>query len=223
MAVQVAPRGRASQGQELSDACRGCDADSCRWLADLRDRGHAGDRAVQCLHSQLLRMAYARLLSWHPPPPRADLDDIAVEAADDAVVAVLAHLDDFRGASRFTTWACQFALTEVSGAMRKRRRRLCEVPVEPDVIVVLAGARGSVEREFEQAELLRCLVAVVNDGQLLSARQRELVLALAIAGDSVEQLACDRGATVGALYKSLHDARQKLRAHVQASGFATVS
>jgi RNA polymerase sigma-70 factor, ECF subfamily len=216
MAAQVAPTGWAGDRAYVR---LGCDADSYRWLMELRDHGQAGERAVGRLHDRLLRMAYARLLSWHPPPPRAEVDDIAVEAADDAVVAVLAHLDDFRGASRFTTWACQFALTEVSTAMRKRRRLLREIPTEPDVIVVLAGLRGSVEYELEQTTLLRCLFAAVNE--LLSERQRELLLALAIDGDPPEQLACDRGTSVGALYKSVHDARQKLRAHVQASGFAT--
>lgn len=218
MAVHVDRTGSASDGKELSKGHSGSDADSCRWLTDLRDRGHAGDRAVQRLHGRLLKMAYARLLSWHPPLPRAELDDIAVEAADDAVVAVLAHLDDFRGASRFTTWACQFALTEVSAAMRKRSR-LREVPVEPEVIVVLGGTEASVERELEQAELLRYVCAAVNE--LLSERQRELLLALAIDGDSPERLAVEFGTTVGALYKGLHDARRKLRAHLHAGGLAT--
>jgi RNA polymerase sigma-70 factor (ECF subfamily) len=216
MTVQVAPIVGTSDSASVRLAC---DVDSYRWLMDLRARGRVGDGAVERLHGQLLRMAYARLWSWHPPPARADLDEIALEAADDAVVAVLAHLDDFRGVSRFTTWACQFVLREVSGAMRTRRRHLREVPTEPDVIVVLAGTCASVECELEHAELLRGLVAAVNN--LLSARQRELLLALAIDGDSPEQLASDRGATVGALYKSLHDARQKLRAHVHAHGFAT--
>jgi RNA polymerase sigma-70 factor, ECF subfamily len=133
-------------------------------------------------------------------------------------VAVLAHLDDFHGASRFTTWASQCALTEVSAAMRKRRRREREMPVEPDTIVVLCGTEANVESEFEQAELLRCIWAAVNE--LLSPRQRELLLSLAVEGGSPEELAADFDATVGALYKGLHDARRKLRAHLHASGFA---
>lgn len=218
MALRVGSAGHPSAGKELSTVHRDRDADSSRWLIDLRDRGPAGDRAVHRLHRLLLRMAYGRLLSWHPPLPRADLDEIAVEVADDAVVAVLAHLDDFRGASRFTTWACRFALTEVSAAMRRRRRQMREVPTEPDTIVVLIGAEDSVELELEQAELLRFVYAAVND--LLSARQRGVLIALAIEGDSPEALAAGVGATVGAQYKVVHDARRKLRAHLRASGFA---
>jgi RNA polymerase sigma-70 factor (ECF subfamily) len=219
MAVQVDPTGNTSHGNGLSNIQSRCDADSGRWLTELRDHGRTRDRAVRRLHRQLLRMAYARLLTWHPPVPRGDLDDIAVEAADDAVVAVLSHLDDFRGASRFTTWACQFAVTEVSAAMRKRRRRSREMPADPDVMVVLAGTQGGVAGEFEQAELLRCIWVAVNE--LLSARQRALLLALAIDGDSPEELAAAFDTTVGALYKGLHDARRKLRTHVYASGFGT--
>lgn len=219
MAVQVDSTGSASRPNASTRVLSRCDPDSCRWLTDLRDSGHRGDLAVRRLHDRLLRIAYARLLSWHPPLPRGEVCDIATEAADDAVVAVLAHLDDFHGGSRFTTWACQCALTEVSAAMRKRRRREREMPLEPDMIVVLGGTQGSVERELEQAELLRCIFGAVNE--LLSPRQRKLLLSLAIGGDSPEDLTGDFDATAGALYKGLHDARQKLRAHLHASGFAT--
>jgi RNA polymerase sigma-70 factor, ECF subfamily len=205
--------------RRLTDIPNGCDAASRRWVTDLRDHGPVGDRAVQRLHGRLLRMAYARLLDWHPPLPRPDLDDVAVEVADDAVVRVMAHLDDFRGASRFTTWACQFALTEVSAAMRKRRRQMREVLAGPETIAALAGAQRSVEREIEESELLHFVCAAVNDR--LSARQREVLLSLAIDGDPPEALACEFDTTVGALYKGLHDARRKLRAHLGASGFAT--
>jgi RNA polymerase sigma-70 factor (ECF subfamily) len=171
------------------------------------------------LHSRLLRIAYARLLSWRPPPPRGDLEDVALAVADDSVVAVLAHLDDFRQASRFTTWACQFALTAVSVALRKRRRARCGVATESDVIAILAGARNTVEHEVEEADLLRCVAAAVND--VLSPRQREVLLTVAIDGESPSSLAAAHETNAGAVYKSLHDARRKLRTHLSARGFTT--
>jgi RNA polymerase sigma-70 factor (ECF subfamily) len=106
----------------------------------------------------------------------------------------------------------------VSSIMRERRRHLREMPAEPDVIVAMAGGQGSLEHEIEQGELLRCVCAAVND--LLSARQRRVLLALAVDGRSPETVAAEIGATVGAVYKGLHDARRKLRAHLRASGFA---
>lgn len=219
-AVRVAELGRSSQGKQSPGArATTYDADSRQWLSELRDRGPVGDRAVRRLHAQLLRMAYARLLSWHPPPPRGDLEDVALAVADDSVVAVLAHLDDFRQASRFTTWACQFAVTEVSVAMRKRRRSLREVATEPDMLAILVGARNTVEHEVEEADLLRCVSAAVND--VLSTRQREVLLTVAIDGESPSALAAAHKTNAGAVYKSLHDARRKLRAHLGARGFAT--
>lgn len=219
MAVQVAQLGRTFDRKTSGALFAGSDTDSRRWLRELRDRGAVGDRAVERLHGQLLRMAYARLLSWQPPLPRGDLDDVAVAAADDAVVGVLAHLDDFRGASLFTTWASQFALTEVSAAMRKRRRRMREVAAAPDLIVILAGARGDVAHDVEEAELLRCLCAAVNE--FLSAHQREVLLTVAIDGESPHSVAAALDTNAGAIYKSLHDARRKLRVHLHAGGFAT--
>jgi RNA polymerase sigma-70 factor (ECF subfamily) len=219
-AVRVAELGRAFDREQLPGArLASFDADSRRWLIELRDPGPVGDRAVQRLHSQLLRMAYARLLGWHPQPPRGDLEDVALAVADDSVVAVLAHLDDFRQASRFTTWACQFALTEVSVAMRKRRRSMREVATEPNVIAILAGARNTVEHEVEETDLLRCVSAAVND--VLSARQREVLVTVAIDGESPSSMAVAHETNAGAVYKSLHDARRKLRAHLRAHGFAT--
>jgi RNA polymerase sigma-70 factor (ECF subfamily) len=218
-AVRVAEIGRTFERDQPSDAQLATyDADSRRWLSELRDGGPVGDRAVRRLHSQLLKMAYARLLSWQPPPPRGDLEDVALAVADDSVVAVLAHLDDFRNASRFTTWACQFALTEVSVAMRRRRRAMLEVATEPEVIAVLVGARNAVEHEVEEAELLRCVSAAVND--VLSAYQREVLLTVAIDGESPSSIAATHESNAGAVYKSLHDARRKLRSHLSTRGFA---
>jgi len=193
------------------------DADSSRWLLELRDRGPVGDRAVERLHAQLLRMAYSRLLSSQPPLQRGEVDDAASDAAGDAVVAVLAHLDEFRGASRFTTWACQFALTEVSAGMRRRRRRMPEVLTEPGAIDAIACPQGGTERAVEEAELLRCVCTAVND--LLTERQRIVLLALAIDGESPAETAGRLDSTVGALYKNVHDARRTLRAHLLSRGF----
>lgn len=193
------------------------DADSSRWLLELRDRGPVGDRAVERLHAQLLRMAYSRLLNWQPPLQSGEVDDAASDAANDAVVSVLAHLDDFRGASRFTTWACQFALTEVSAGMRQRRRRMPEVLTEPGTIDAIACLQGGTERAVEEAELLRCVCTAVTG--LLTERQRIVLLALAIDGESPAEAAGRLDSTVGALYKNVHDARRTLRAHLLSRGF----
>ena len=98
------------------------DDESRAWLRDLRAEGAARDRAVARLHALLLRAARfetGRRRASHPHL-RGDLDDIAQEAADDALLAVLARLEDYRGLSRFTTWAYKFALYQASVKVRRR-------------------------------------------------------------------------------------------------------
>lgn len=188
--------------------------DSGRYVARLRAGGDSERRAVRELHTLLVRMAYASLRWRHPELRGAELQEVALEAADDAVVRVLAHLEEFRGASRFTTWACRFAVTEASVAARRHRRHLREVPVEPDAIVELVGSGTSVEHE--QAELLRLVCEGVSAA--LTARQRDVLVALAVDGDSPDELAAALGTTPGALYKCLYDARRKLRVHLAQNG-----
>src|SRR5215213_9506185 len=93
------------------------DDESRVWLRDLRAEGQTKDDAVARLHELLLRAARFECARRRPTLPHLrgnDLDDIANQAADDALVSVLARLDDFRGASRFTTWAYKFALLEAA-------------------------------------------------------------------------------------------------------------
>ena len=84
--------------------------------------------------------------------PGGELDDIALEAADDALMSVLRRLDDFRGASRFTTWVYKFALLEAAVKLRKRAWQGREIPLEPESWNAVlehrpgAGRRGRAER-----------------------------------------------------------------------------
>jgi RNA polymerase sigma-70 factor (ECF subfamily) len=81
------------------------------WLQDLRSVGPARQSATADLHALLLRAARFELGRRRAALSHVrgeELDDIAVQAANDALAAVLAKLDHFRGASRFTTWAYKF-------------------------------------------------------------------------------------------------------------------
>src|SRR5690242_9729288 len=91
------------------------DDDSREWLRSLRASGAVHDEAVARLHALLLRGARFEVARRRPTLPHLrgnELDEIALEAADDALMSVLARLDDFRGESRFTTWVYKFALLE---------------------------------------------------------------------------------------------------------------
>jgi len=196
------------------------DPESRRWLSELRSEGAAHEAAVARLHALLLRAArfeVARRRPAHPHLRGNELDDIALEAADDALVSVLKRLDDFRGASRFTTWVYKFALLEAAVKLRRRAWQGRELPLEPETWSLFAGGGLAPDEEAEQSALL----AAVQDGiaTVLTPHQREVLVALALNGVPIDVLAERRGSNRGALYKTLHDARQKLRRHLAASGF----
>ena len=62
----------------------------------------------------------------------------------------------------------------------------------------------------ETAELLRAIRDAVETE--LTGHQREVFVALALQEVPIDVLAERRGTTRGALYKTLHDARRRLRA-----------
>jgi len=200
---------------------RRLDSESEAWLASLRAED-GRDEAVGRLHALLLRAArfeIARRRATLPHLRGNELDDIAMEAADDATMAVLAHLDDFRGLSRFTTWAYKFALLEASVKLRRRAWQGREIPIEPGSWSVFAGEDVAPEDRAEQAELLGALQQAVST--VLTPHQRTVLTALALNGVPIDVLADRLGTTRGALYKTLHDARRKLREHLQSAGLGS--
>ncbi len=128
-------------------------------------------------------------------------------------MSVLRRLDDFRGASKFTTWAYKFALLEAAVKLRKRAWQGREVPLEPESWTVFASGGLEPGAEVEQRELLAALQRAV--AEQLTPHQRDVLVALALNGVPIDVLADRLGTTRGALYKTLHDARRKLRAHLE--------
>jgi RNA polymerase sigma-70 factor (ECF subfamily) len=145
------------------------------------------------------------------------LDDLATQAADDALLAVLSKLDDYRGESRFTTWAYKFGLFEAAVKVRKRAWQGRELPVTEDTWMALSTGAGAPAEEAERSELLGAIATAVD--RVLTERQREVFVALALNGVPIDVLAERCASTRGALYKMLHDARRKLRDELVAQGF----
>jgi RNA polymerase sigma-70 factor, ECF subfamily len=196
------------------------DADSRRWLDELALEGHARDDAVLRLHELLLRAArheVSRRRRMLPHLRGDDHDDLAQQAADDALVAVLAKLAEFRGDSRFTTWAYKFALYEAAVKLRRRAWQDRELPLRPDAWPTFASPALSPDEHLAESELLSALRAAI--GEQLSAHQREVLVAVTLNGIPIDVLAERLNTTRGALYKTLHDARKKLRRVLAAQGF----
>ena len=101
----------------------GPDDESRAWIAALRGEGREHEAATARLYELLLRASrfeVNRRRSAMPHLRGDDFDDLAHHAASDALMAVLGKLDDFRGDSRFTTWAYKFALLEAAVKLRRR-------------------------------------------------------------------------------------------------------
>ena len=197
------------------------DEESRAWLRDLRADGPVKDAAVARLHALLLRAARFEVGRRRPSLPHlrgSDLDDVANQAADDALVSVLRRLDDFRGASRFTTWVYKFALLEAAVKLRKRAWQGREVPLEPETWDLFSSAALEPGDELEQSELVATLQRAI--AEVLTPHQRSVLVALALNGVPIDVLAERLATTRGALYKTLHDARRKLRRHLDDCGLS---
>ncbi|HJS96975.1 MAG TPA: sigma-70 family RNA polymerase sigma factor [Solirubrobacteraceae bacterium] len=196
------------------------DERSRAWLDALDSHSLHREEAIGRLHALLLREArfeVGRRTASLAHPSGIDLDDLAVQAADDAVVAILAKLDQFRGDSLFTTWARNFVRREVPGKIRRRRGHARELPTDEGFDHAQMWA-VNVESPHERAvarETARTLAVLIADD--LTPRQREVLIALAIEGVPTKDLARRLDTTPGALYKTLHDARRKLRANLVAA------
>jgi RNA polymerase sigma-70 factor (ECF subfamily) len=188
----------------------------------LRDlRSPRREAALGRLHALLLRAARFEVARRRPALPHVrgdELDDIAVEAADDAMMSVLRRLDDFEGKSRFTTWVYKFALLEAAVKLRKRAWQGREVPLEPEGWSVFSDAGLGPDAEAAQSELIAEVQAAIRE--VLTPHQRRVLVALAVNGVPIDVLAARLGTNRGALYKTLHDARRKLRDHLTERGLA---
>jgi RNA polymerase sigma-70 factor, ECF subfamily len=190
------------------------------WLDRLRATGPVREEAITRVYKLLLRAARFEVFRRRATVPYLDpgeLEDIAVQSADDALVALLGKLDQFRGQSRFTTWAYKFALLEASVKMRRRPWQGRELPLAPEDWPQVSEQRSSPEAGTEQRELIDAVRHAMEEE--LSSHQREVLVAVALNDVPIDVLAERLGTTRGALYKTIHDARRKLRRKLEADGY----
>jgi RNA polymerase sigma-70 factor, ECF subfamily len=213
------PRASGGRPAETRASQDGGEAGERAWLQDLRSEGRARDEALARLHRLLLRAARFEVARRAPTMPHLrgnDLDDVALQSADDALVAVMAKLDRFRGQSRFTTWAYKFALLEAAVKLRRLAWQGREVPLEPEGVPRLRDHAASPQAQAEQNELIDAVCRAIDSE--LTPHQREVLVALVLNDVPIDVLAERLGTTRGALYKTLHDARRKLRRRLEAGG-----
>jgi RNA polymerase sigma-70 factor, ECF subfamily len=195
------------------------DSDSRRWLERLRADGRERDEALAELRELLLRAARFEVRKRCATLSQfrgGDQEDLAEQSAGDAMVALLSKLDDFRGESKFTTWAYKFALYEAAAKIRKLAWQGRELPLEAEVWPQVPDPGPAPHGEVEMNDLLAAIRQEIETS--LTPRQREVLVALALNEVPIDVLADRMETTRGALYKVLHDARRSLRAALAERG-----
>jgi RNA polymerase sigma-70 factor, ECF subfamily len=188
------------------------DEESSLWLIRLGAGSGEQQAAEGELHARLVRIAMAevRRRSASTPVTGQELDDVAHQAADDAMIAILAKLGDFRGESRFITWAYRFVILEVSAKLGRHYWRNPLVALDAGQWERLPDRFGiDPVRYAESAGMLAEMRRVVEDE--LTDHQRRLFVAVVVDGIPLDALAAELGLRRNAIYKVIFDARRKIR------------
>jgi RNA polymerase sigma-70 factor (ECF subfamily) len=203
----------------MTSATRALDPESAAWLRSLRAEGPGRVAAIARLHAALLRIAHEETQRRAPRRRIAgpELDDLAHQAAADALLAIVGKLDRFRGESRFTTWAHRFVVLEVASKLGRHFWREETVSLDDEAWERLPAASDiDPARQSESHELLAALGDAVE--QQLTERQQQIFVARALRGVSLDVLAIEVGGNRNAISKVLFDARRKVRAALVADG-----
>lgn len=200
------------------------DDDTTRWVRELSAFGALRDHAVGRLHEMLLRVAYVeiRRRSGRHPVTGPELDDIAHQAADDAVVAITTKLSQFRWESRFTTWAYKFVVLEVSSKLGRHFWQRPTAPLEGEGWERLPDRFGVAPEDHAlRLELVGAVRRAVEEE--LSEHQRQVFVAIVVDNVPLDALVVRLGSNRNAIYKTMFDARRKLRAALVANGYLSAS
>jgi RNA polymerase sigma-70 factor, ECF subfamily len=197
----------------------GMDDASAEWLYALSRTGTAREAGLARLHDLLVRVAVREVHRRCSGFSGQELEDLAHQAADDAMVAILGKLVTFRGESRFTTWAYRFVVLEVSSKLGRHYWR--QHPVEileteswdwlPDRLGTDPG------KHAEQTELVKAVRQAVDE--TLTEYQRRLFVAVVLNEVPLDAMVTCLGTNRNAIYKAIFDARRKIRAFLVENGY----
>jgi RNA polymerase sigma-70 factor, ECF subfamily len=196
------------------------DPDSAEWLHVLAGTGREREAGLARLHELLLRIAHNEVRRRAPQLRIAgpELDDLAYQAAADALLAITGKLGQFRGESRFTTWVYKFVIFEVSTKIGRHFWRTPGVRLDAEDWDRLPNQFGfSPAQELEWRDLLVALRRAVDEE--LTPHQRQVFVAIVLNQIPLDALVARLDSNRNALYKTLYDARRKIRAALAANGY----
>jgi RNA polymerase sigma-70 factor (ECF subfamily) len=195
--------------------------DNTEWLSDLASSGEAQEAALADLRATLLSGLRRGLTAWlEPGSPQ--LEALAEEASQEALVRILARLDTFEGRSRFTTWSYKVAIRIALTELRRKQwqdvslDQMLQGPTEQGRQATVIDPGGGPEATVEQQDMLDRIARILREE--LTERQFAMMEAVALRGVPMEALAQKMGMERNALYKMMHDARLKLKGWLAREG-----
>ncbi|MFF7474327.1 RNA polymerase sigma factor [Streptomyces sp. NPDC008092] len=209
-----------------ADGARDLDPVSASWVRELSSAGVAYETACARLHADLLRIAKRELARRRSrfgfDGPEAD--DLAHQAAADALLAITRKIGDFRGESRFTTWAYRFVVLEVSAKIGRHfwsTGSTQRVELDGEDWDRLPDRLGAGPAESSEARALAAAVRTAAD-EVLTRHQRRVFVSLVLDAVPLDALVLELGSSRNAVYKTMFDARRRLRDHLVAHGYLDV-
>jgi RNA polymerase sigma-70 factor (ECF subfamily) len=196
------------------------DEENLRWTTALTQPGAVRERAADVLYSYLLRAARSEI-SRRSDTTRlsgAERDNLAHQAAADALVSIIRRVPDFRGESMFTTWARSFVTFEVRVKIRQHSRRSLAHGLTSEEWDRMPAPHGSTPEAEAEAVALKQAVLTAMDTSL-TERQRHVFLGVVVHGETIEQLATQLGSNRNAVYQLMFHARRNLRRYLAERGF----
>jgi RNA polymerase sigma-70 factor (ECF subfamily) len=197
--------------------------DDQQWIEGLSRTGAAHERTCEELHGILFRAARreARQRAIYLRVTGPDLDDLACQAASDALLLIIRKFRDFRGESRFTTWATGFVVFQVIAKLRQHVRRYrSSTSLPPELWEELPAAHPSPDLEAEARDLARVVLQAVDSH--LTAGQRTVFLGL-VRGATPAALAGELELNANAVHQTMFRARRSLRHQLTTQGYLAAS
>lgn len=197
------------------------------WVQDLSATGAIQAAALEDLRIYLRKAVHIAFQRF--PGYLAGMDDearahLAEDCTQEALLAVLSQLHQFRGESRFTTWAYNFAVNKAMTAVRRVRWKdvSLEALMDDDAPATALGretAPGANPEQQAQASEAWAVVHQVIEHEL-TERQRAALRGVVIQDIPLDEVAQTLGTNRNGAYKLLHDARRKLKGKLLERGFA---
>jgi RNA polymerase sigma-70 factor (ECF subfamily) len=191
------------------------------WIDDLKSDGLEMEEALKDLRSVIMRGLPYALSNWLSPSD-PQFDDLIEEVAQETLLRVLSHMDTFEGRSKFTTWVQKIAVRLAITELRRKRWQdtsldgLLEAEGTSVGTRLMVDPSPSPELTTEQSELIDDVQRLIAEE--LTEKQRKALVAIRIHGMPMEEVAKRMDMSRNALYKLLHDARNKLKKRMEEEG-----